>query len=229
MSFMKLFRKLFFATTIIIVATSAHSAGVSGQGTWETTLQARDLDGNGLTDAFYDTSLNITWLANANVNGAMSWDTANTWANSLTIGGIGGWRLPVVTNASLLVSCSYSGGNCGNNDNPNSSEMAHLNFITLGNTSSLSNSGNFENFVNYDYWSGTNGGNPNSAWVMLFRIGHQRYQYKTYQLYALAVHDGDVAPVPEPETYAMLLAGLGLIGAVKRRRLFGNQKRLQSV
>ena len=26
------------------------------------------------------------------------------------------------------------------------------------------------------------------------------------------------APVPEPETYAMLLAGLGLIGAMSRRR-----------
>jgi len=27
-----------------------------------------------------------------------------------------------------------------------------------------------------------------------------------------------VVPVPEPETYAMLLAGLGLMGAVARRR-----------
>jgi hypothetical protein len=26
------------------------------------------------------------------------------------------------------------------------------------------------------------------------------------------------APIPEPETYAMLLAGLGLIGAIARRR-----------
>lgn len=26
------------------------------------------------------------------------------------------------------------------------------------------------------------------------------------------------APVPEPETYAMLLAGLGILGAVARRR-----------
>jgi hypothetical protein len=26
------------------------------------------------------------------------------------------------------------------------------------------------------------------------------------------------APVPEPETYAMLLAGLGVVGAVARRR-----------
>lgn len=28
----------------------------------------------------------------------------------------------------------------------------------------------------------------------------------------------DVAPVPEPETYALLLAGLGVVGAVARRR-----------
>ena len=38
----------------------------------------------------------------------------------------------------------------------------------------------------------------------------------------MAVHSGDVgtvvANVPEPETYAMLLAGLGLIGAIGRRR-----------
>jgi hypothetical protein len=27
-----------------------------------------------------------------------------------------------------------------------------------------------------------------------------------------------VAAVPEPETYAMLLAGLGLVGAIARRR-----------
>jgi hypothetical protein len=37
------------------------------------------------------------------------------------------------------------------------------------------------------------------------------------------VHDGDVgngvaAPVPEPETYAMMLAGLGLLGFMARRR-----------
>ncbi|MBK9347843.1 MAG: PEP-CTERM sorting domain-containing protein [Burkholderiales bacterium] len=36
----------------------------------------------------------------------------------------------------------------------------------------------------------------------------------------MAVRTGDVllAPVPEPETYAMLLAGLGVMGAVARRR-----------
>ncbi|MBA2659699.1 MAG: PEP-CTERM sorting domain-containing protein [Nitrosospira sp.] len=33
-----------------------------------------------------------------------------------------------------------------------------------------------------------------------------------------AIYAGQIAPIPEPETYAMLLAGLGLMGAVVRRR-----------
>jgi hypothetical protein len=50
--------------------TTSHAAAVSGQGTWETTLQGRDLDGNPATfEAYYDTDLNITWLANANIAG----------------------------------------------------------------------------------------------------------------------------------------------------------------
>lgn len=36
-------------------------------GTWQTTLQGRDLDGNATTfEAYYDTVLDITWLADAN-------------------------------------------------------------------------------------------------------------------------------------------------------------------
>ncbi len=33
-----------------------------------------------------------------------------------------------------------------------------------------------------------------------------------------AIYAGEIALIPEPETYAMLLAGLGLMGAVVRRR-----------
>lgn len=37
--------------------------------------------------------------------------------------------------------------------------------------------------------------------------------------YAWAIRDGDVAAIPEAETYALMLAGLALVGAaVKRRR-----------
>ncbi len=32
------------------------------------------------------------------------------------------------------------------------------------------------------------------------------------------LHGGDIAPIPEPETYAMLLAGLGALTFAARRR-----------
>jgi hypothetical protein len=47
----------------LALATLPADAGpVPGQGTWQTTLHARDLDGNGTADADYDSSLNVTWL-----------------------------------------------------------------------------------------------------------------------------------------------------------------------
>ncbi len=33
-----------------------------GQGTWQATLEPRDLNGDGKPDAYYDTELDITWL-----------------------------------------------------------------------------------------------------------------------------------------------------------------------
>jgi PEP-CTERM motif len=36
--------------------------------------------------------------------------------------------------------------------------------------------------------------------------------------YRIRLSGVTVSPVPEPETYAMLLAGLGLMGAMIRRR-----------
>jgi len=50
----------------------------------------------------YSTDLDLTWLQDANYaqtsgnssDGLMTWDEATTWAENLTYGGIGGWRLP---------------------------------------------------------------------------------------------------------------------------------------
>ena len=43
-------------------------------------LIGRDLDGDLATfEAYFDTDLNVTWLADANVNGRMTWAQANTW------------------------------------------------------------------------------------------------------------------------------------------------------
>lgn len=56
------------ACLISLCSYPVHSVAVSGQGTWETTLQGRDLDGNAATfEAYYDTVLDITWIADANL------------------------------------------------------------------------------------------------------------------------------------------------------------------
>jgi hypothetical protein len=76
------------------------------------------------------------------------------------------------------------------------------------------------------YWSGTAyAPDPASyAWFFSTYYGSQSYLRQFHELYAWAVRPGDVvAAVPEPETYAMLLAGLGLlgVGAKRRRRSSG--------
>lgn len=40
----------------------------------------------------------------------------------------------------------------------------------------------------------------------------------TFGIVSITALNGSVTPVPEPENYAMLLAGLGLIGTIARRR-----------
>lgn len=103
---------LFSALAALATLPTAQAAPVPGQGTWQSTLQARDLDGNGQTDAFYDSVLNITWLRDANASraadvnnfeqycagcgGLMTWNQANTWANNFSFGNYTDWRLPTM-------------------------------------------------------------------------------------------------------------------------------------
>jgi hypothetical protein len=153
-----------------------HAVGVLGQGTWETTLLPRDLDGNLANgpEAFYDTALNITWLRNANVNGLMTWTSANTWANTLVVGGVGGWRLPTMVDTGAP-GCDFShagGTDCGYNAQTASSELAHLYYVTLGNLAycppgdaacaggpqlgwGLTNTGGFQDLRSSAKWFGT--------------------------------------------------------------------------
>ena len=60
------------------------------------------------------------------------------------------------------------------------------------------------------------------AWRYSFHAGRQDPLSKSDHLYAWAVHSGDVgmmmAAVPEPETYALMLAGLSTVALVARRR-----------
>jgi len=130
----------FLATLLLCSAVPvSHATAVSGQGTWETTLQARDFDGNPATiEGYYDTVLGITWLNPVVTGTAPSYANAVIRVNNLTVNGIGGWRMPIVrplngatfnTNFSAAGFTDY-GYNYGSGTQ---SEMVHLFYTTLGN------------------------------------------------------------------------------------------------
>lgn len=211
MRFISIGQWMLGATVVIagLAAAPAQAAGVPGMGTWETTLQARDLDGNGVTDAFYDTEFDVTWLRDATA-GPMTWSDASTWASSLAFGGYSDWRLPN--------SDQCQGYDC------TASEMGHLWYGALGNVAPgpMNNTGGFENLVSDVYWSGTLTLNaPTSSQIFNTQDGSQYGYYVLQTYYATAVRTGDISLVPEPETYALMLAGLAgmaLLAPAKHHR-----------
>lgn len=135
--------------------------------------------------SYYDTVLDITWVADANLaktsgydtDGKMTWDAAQTWIDTLNAAsylGANKWRLPALTDTGPP-GCdrAYSGTDCGFNVDLSTSKLARL-YSTLGNTGlyntggvatggpclvgpnyCLTNTGPFSNLQPYHYWSGT--------------------------------------------------------------------------
>ena len=179
-------------------------------------------------------------------DGRMTWANATAWAANLSYYDsvrnvtYTDWRLPTFTDLGAPgCQTANSGTDCGYNVNPASSEMAHLFFTELGNVSywdasgnvtpqyaggansisNLDNTGPFINFKSNYYWSGTEVATATTnAWFFYTVAGQQTFGSKNSSYFALAVRPGDVAAVPEAETYALMLAGLGLIGWRARRR-----------
>lgn len=231
-------------SVVVLGATAlAHAASVSGQGTWETTLQSRDLDGNLSTaEAYYDTALNITWLANGNASD-MNWTDANTWAANLNINGYTGWRLPMIIDTGLPgCDYAYSGTDCGYNVDTSTSEIVHMWYITLGNKAyydttgnpnqsgwGLTNTGPFTHIINVallhpNYWTATEYAPDTSrAWYFGVQLGNQEWDGKSAPHWVWAVHSGDVgaavATVPVPAAVWLFGSGLlGLIGVARRKK-----------
>lgn len=194
--------------TLIANAALLCAGALLAAGTAQAALQDRDLDGDTLVDAFYDTDLDITWLRDADVNGLMNWNTAVAWADGFSFAGYDDWRLPTTG-----VACA--GFNCS------SSEMGHLWYVELGNPAGgpMSNSGSFQGLQAAQYWSGTEWAVvPGYAWNFAMSTGNQGVSGKAAPMYAIAVRPGDVPAIPEPRTYALMLAGVGLLFVARRRR-----------
>jgi hypothetical protein len=186
----------------------------------------------------YDDTQNVTWVADMNLaytsgyaaanaggsgsdavsaDGRMGWGAAMTWADSLNYGGYSDWRLPT-----LQSNCSGHG--C-------SGELIHLFVADLGNqdqqsvlnqtgdtATQIANLAMFQNVGTTGYWSSTPRPPYEQAWFYWSLRGIEAANGINAGLNAIAVRDGDVSAVPEPETYALMLAGLGVLGAVARRR-----------
>ena len=173
----------------------------------------------------------------------MTWDAANSWASSLTVGGFNDWRLPLT----LPVGATLGGvftlfSNNGTSDfgyAGTASEMGHLYYTTLGNLGAyipndaqpqgtvpqpgagLGNTGPFSGLQSFQCWSATEFEITGYAWEFDVRDGAQGFIDKRAELYALAVRPGDVtAAIPEPQTYALLLGGLATMWVVRRRRAY---------
>lgn len=238
----------------------ASAVAISGQGTWETTLLGRDLNGNLSTiEAYYDTVLDITWLADANyaqtsgfdADGRMSWSVAGNWATSHTYGGYDTWRLPTlgpVNGPTFNTTLSYDGSTDRSYNlsafgsayaGSTASEMAHMYYVTLGNTGAftttgvgtgcvgsgpdncLTNSGTFSNLKAdfASYWTGYPYVNPGYAWYFSFTNGIQSGGATSSGVgYAWLVSSGDLgvaipaSTVPLPA--AAWLFGSGLLGLI---------------
>lgn len=211
-----------------------------GAGSASATLFDR---GGGL---IYDSVLNITWLQDANysetsgfdADGQMNWADAKAWAAGLSYFDsvrnvtYTDWRLPLASvtageggNVSRFTTIPESAPACTSEVACRDNELAYMFYYNMGGTYGFIKSGNQVadgvNLYNIQdvQWTGT-GCDANCAWI-LEMIGRNNVANPGGEWASWAVRPGDVtvsAAIPEPEIYAMMAAGLGLIGWIGRRR-----------
>ncbi len=194
--------------------------------------------------AYYDTDLNITWLANANLpateafgvsgidqvtnpGGTATWFVGQDWiaAMNASNGGLGylgvnDWRLPktIQPDSSCFQQFQPPGFDSqGYGINCTGSEMGHLanvDGILAGSPSP------FTNITASNYWSGTEyAPDTTQAWEIYMVAGNQSpFSKNAAGLYLWPVLDGDIAVVPAPPAVYLLATGIGAIVFRVRRR-----------
>jgi len=175
----------------------------------------------------HDTTLHVTWLANANLpavvagrfgvakimpNGAMNYATAVQWVAALNAlnGGVGylghnNWQLPATP--MIDATCGSVGTNGGSfGKGCTNSAMGSLFYtslsLTFPNTAvPIPNTatGPFTNFQPYLYWSDTASANGNQGYYTFsFNTGWQGSNVDKHYMYALPMIKGKLSGTPAP-------------------------------
>lgn len=209
-------------------------------------LDGRDLNGDTVADAYYDTLQNMTWLADASLagsntfgisgfvypDGAMGYPAANQFIAAMNTAHYLGqttWRMPTALNQ--LATSEMCARGWSPQPACNTSEMGSLFYNTLGGTMGMDiatstdpDLAKFSNLKSAWYFTTTEalGGRGNLVLDFHFDQGIQgnSITYRDYD-FVWAVTSGDVGTpvgsVPEPETYALMLAGMGIVALRARR------------
>lgn len=131
----------------------AQAAPLPAQGSWQSTLHARNLAGQAVAlDSaqavfFYDSLLDVTWLRDSDGLGLTNWQAATQWASGLVVGAWDDWRLAHNADAGQpgCVWVEYNGADCGYNVRLEAggvvNELAHLFHVTLGNQAAYTREG----------------------------------------------------------------------------------------
>lgn len=195
-------------------------------------------DANYAKTSGYDTDGLMNWGA------AKTWAENLVFHDSVRNADYSDWRL--ASNTPVGTDWNYSYSTAGTTDlsynitSPHS-ELSYMYYVNLGlkgyyspagtnqpdfgifgngTIDGQNNVGPVKNLQSPGYWSGTAYAPypADDAWVFVTIIGGQGNGPQGNELYAWAVRPGDVAAVPEPEAYALMLVGMGLLAGVARRK-----------
>jgi hypothetical protein len=172
-------------------------------------------------------------------SGAMQYPLISSWLggmNDQQYLGYGDWRLPSIKpinpNGIFDFTMSNSGATDGGTNisapgtpyaGSTSSEMAYMYYNNLVSYGGGGGSSLFDNLGNGYYWSNQERFiAPFGQMGFSFSSGVQISVGRDVPSFVWAVRNGDsgtvVSPVPEPETWGMMMAGLGLLGVMARRK-----------